>query len=420
MIEFDSAELARENSAKIKVLGIGGAGGNTVNSIIESGYLGIEYLVANTDSQALENSKAPTKIRLGARSAKGLGAGANPEAGKRAAEESLNEIMEQLENADIVFLTAGLGGGTGSGTLPVIARALKERDILSIAVVTRPFNFEGKKRAAIAEAAIQQLKKDVDTLIVIPNQNLLNVVDASTSMIDAFNMINAVLGQSVKSISDIITKPGHINVDFADVRAIMKDRGLAIMGAARASGEDRALEATLAAISSPLLENMNINGSQSVLLNITGSKNLSLHEISQAASIIYEQADPDAQIILGSVIDESLGDDVLVTIIATGFEEAQQAAAYAAEEIKVKGTVLDVVETIKVHVEAPTKEMAESMMAAAHNAHMPHKQTIAPALSHYKKVATQEPAPVQDLLGGEDELDIPSFMRKEKSELENS
>lgn len=420
MIEFDSAELARENSAKIKVLGVGGAGGNTVNSIIESGYQGIEYLVVNTDAQALENSKAPTKIRLGARSAKGLGAGANPEAGKRAAEETLNEIMEQLEDADIVFLTAGLGGGTGSGALPVIARALKERGILCIAVVTRPFNFEGKKRAAIAEAAIQQLKKDVDTLIVIPNQNLLNVVDASTSMIDAFNMINAVLGQAVKSISDIIAKPGHINVDFADVRAIMKDRGLAIMGAARACGEDRALEATLAAISSPLLENMNIKGSQSVLLNITGSKNLSLHEISQAASIIYEQADADAQIILGSVIDESLGDDVLVTVIATGFEEAQQAAAQAEQEIKVKATVLDVVETIKVHVEAPTQEMAESMMAAAHNAHIPHKQTIAPALSHYKKPAMHEPAPAHDLLGGDDALDVPAFMRKEKSELENS
>jgi cell division protein FtsZ len=417
MIEFDSAELARENSAKIKVLGIGGAGGNTVNSIIESGYQGIEYLVVNTDAQALENSKASTKIRLGARSAKGLGAGANPEAGKRAAEETLNEIMEHLQDADIVFLTAGMGGGTGSGALPVIARALKERGILSIAVITRPFNFEGKKRAAIAEAAIQQLKKDVDTLIVIPNQNLLNVVDASTSMIDAFNMINGVLGQSVKSISDIITKPGHINVDFADVRAIMKDRGLAIMGAARASGQDRALEATLAAISSPLLENMDIKGSCSVLLNITGSKNLSLHEISQAASIIYEQADPDAQIILGSVIDESLGDDVLVTVIATGFENAQ---AHAAEEIKVKATVLDVVETIKVHVEAPTKEMAECMMEAAHNAHMPHKQTIAPALSHYKKVTHEPVAHAQDLLGNEDVLDVPSFMRKEKSELENS
>ncbi len=408
MIEFDSAELARENSAKIKVLGIGGAGGNTVNSIIESGCEIIECLVVNTDAQALENSKAPTKIRLGARTAKGLGAGANPEAGKRSAEETLNEIMEHLEDADIVFLTAGMGGGTGSGALPVIARALKERDILSIAVVTRPFNFEGKKRAAIAEEAIQQLKKDVDTLIVIPNQNLLNVVDASTSMIDAFNMINAVLGQSVKSISDIITKPGHINVDFADVRAIMKDRGLAIMGAARASGADRALEATLAAISSPLLENMNIKGSQSVLLNITGSKNLSLHEISQAASIIYEQADADAQIILGSVIDDSLGDEVLVTVIATGFEQAQQAELQAAEEIKIKATVLDVAEPIQMHVEAPVQE-----------APVVHKQTIAPALSHYKK-PVQEVALKQDLLGGDDALDVPAFMRKEKSELENS
>jgi cell division protein FtsZ len=401
MIEFDSAELARENTAKITVIGIGGAGGNTVNSIIESGYQGIEYVVVNTDSQALENSKASIKIRLGARSAKGLGAGANPEAGKRAAEETLNEIMEYLEDADIVFLTAGMGGGTGSGALPVIARALKERGILTIAVVTKPFDFEGKKRMAIAESVISELKKIVDTLIVIPNQKLLSVVDATTSMIDAFGMINAVLGQSVKSISDIITKPGHINVDFADVRTIMKDRGLAIMGTARALGPDRALEATLCAISSPLLENMNMKGSQSVLLNITGSKNLSLHEISQAASVIYEQADPDAQIILGSVIDESMGDEVQVTIIATGFESAQEK-----EEIKVKATVLDTAAVC----EMPQEKKPE---------HLEEKKPIASVLSHLKK--SPEAARPRELLLGDESLDVPAFMRKsEKSELENS
>ena len=402
MIEFDSAELARENSAKIKVVGIGGAGGNTVNSIIESGYQGIEYIVVNTDAQALENSKAFTKIRLGARSTKGLGSGANPEAGKRAAEETLNEIMEHLEDADIVFLTAGMGGGTGSGALPVIARALKERDILSIAVVTKPFSFEGKKREAIANEVIKQLKDEVDTLIVIPNQNLLTVVDANTSMIDAFNMINAVLGQSVKSISDIITKPGHINVDFADVRTIMKDRGLAIMGTAQAAGPDRALEATLCAISSPLLENMNMKGSRSVLLNITGSKNLSLHEISQAASVIYEQADADAQIILGSVIDESLGDNVQVTIIATGFENAQAISVHE-EEVKVKATTLDLEIKAAAKPEQPLQPSEQ-------------KQPLVSVLSGYKKNTEIS----RDLMMGEDELDIPAFMRKEKSELENS
>ncbi len=400
MIEFDSAELARESSAKIKVVGIGGAGGNTVKSIMEAGSDGIEYIVVNTDAQALENSTAPVKIRLGARSTKGLGSGANPEAGKRAAEETLNEIMEYLEDADIVFLTAGMGGGTGSGALPVLARALKERDILTIAVVTKPFDFEGKKRAAIADEVIKQLKDDVDTLIVIPNQNLLNVVDAKTSMIEAFNMINAVLGQSVKSISDIITKPGHINVDFADVRTIMKSRGLAIMGTARASGQDRALEATLSAISSPLLENMNMKGSQSVLLNITGSKNLSLHEISQAASVIYEQADADAQIILGSVIDESLDDYVQVTIIATGFEQVQ------AEEIKVKATVLDV------------EEMALKEEAAKEAAFQAEKQPISAMLSEKYKKPTALAS--RELLLGDDHLDVPSFLRKnEKSELES-
>ncbi len=404
MIEFDSVELTRESTAKIKVIGVGGAGGNTVNSIIDAGCEGVECVVVNTDAQALENSKATIKIRLGARSTKGMGAGANPEAGKRAAEETINEIMEHLEDADIVFLTAGMGGGTGSGALPVIARALKEREILTIAVVTKPFDFEGKKRAAIADQAIKLLKQDVDTLIVMPNQNLLNVVDASTSMIDAFNLINAVLGQSVKSISEIITRPGHINVDFADVRTIMKDRGLAIMGTARASGVDRAKEATLAAISSPLLESMNMQGSRSVLLNITGSKNLSLHEISQAASVVYEQADPDAQIILGSVIDDSLGDDVQVTIIATGFEDAQRAQVSAEQGVKVKGTVLDT--NAVCNLEQPREHGVEVKSA---------KQPIANILSSYKK---SHEIPAGELLVEGDELDAPTFIRAKHHEKE--
>lgn len=408
MIEFDSIELTRESTAKIKVIGVGGAGGNTVNSIIDAGCEGVECVVVNTDAQALENSKAQTKIRLGARTAKGMGAGANPEAGKRAAEETINEIMEHLEDADIVFLTGGMGGGTGSGGLPVIARALKEREILTIAVVTKPFDFEGKKRALIADQAIKQLKQDVDTLIVMPNQNLLNVVDAHTSMIDAFNLINAVLGQSVKSISEIITRPGHINVDFADVRTIMKDRGLAIMGTARASGQDRALEATLAAISSPLLESMNMKGSRSVLLNITGSKNLSLHEISQAASVIYDQADPDAQIILGSVIDDSLGDDVQVTIIATGFEDAQRAQAQAAQEIKVTGATCDLqCEVAEPVVEAKPVAKPEPIV---------EKQPIAAVLSTFKK--NHEMPVMTELLVEGDELDAPTFMRAKHHEKE--
>lgn len=398
MIEFDHDELKKDGLVTIKVIGVGGAGGNTINSIIDAGYNeGIECIAANTDEQALEQSKAPYKIHLGVKSTKGLGTGANPDMGKRAAEENLTEIMERIDDADIIFLTAGMGGGTGSGALPVLARALKEKGILSIAVVTKPFIFEGKRRAQVAEHALAQLRQEVDILIVIPNQKLLDVVDHSVSMIDAFGMINEILGQSVKGISDIITKPGHINVDFADVRTIMKDRGLAIMGTSKATGADRAQLATLQAISSPLLENMSMKGARSVLLNITGSKNLSLHEISQAASLVYEEADADAQIILGSVIDESLGDAVQVTIIATGFAEHKSAEKVAASEVKVRATVLDESPII---LAQEVKEVEKTVVGSA---------------SVYKKPELEP----QHLEGAESDLDVPAFLRKDVREKEN-
>lgn len=325
MIEFEQ-EKSKElvPVATIKVIGVGGAGGNTVNSIIESGYQGIDFIVANTDSQALLLSKAETKIQIGVKSTKGLGTGANPDLGKRAAEEDLDKIMEAIGSADIVFLAGGMGGGTGSGALPVVARALKEKNILSIAIVTKPFLFEGKRRATVAEGAIDALRKEVDTLLIVPNQKLLDLVGQHVSMIDAFAMINDLLCQSVKGISDIITKPGHINVDFSDVRAIMKDMGLAVMGTGRASGDNRAKAAALQAISSPLLENMSVEGARGVLFNITGGKNLSLYEVGQAASVIYEQAHEEANIILGSVIDETMDDEVAVTIVATGFSRVKK------------------------------------------------------------------------------------------------
>ena len=304
--------------ATIKVIGIGGAGGNTVNSIIDAGVEGFECIVANTDSQALENSKASNKIQIGIKLTKGLGTGANPEIGQRAAEEDLDKVMDTIGDADIVFIAAGMGGGTGSGGAPVIARACREKGILSIAVVTKPFTFEGRRREIVAEQAVADLRKEVDTLIIIPNQKLLEVVDQNVSMIDAFDMINEVLGQSVRGISDIITKPGHINVDFADVRTIMRDRGMAVMGTGKSSGPERARKAAEQAISSPLLENVSIQGAHGVLLNITGGKNLGLHEISEAASVIYDQVHEEANIILGSVIDTNLEDEVVVTIIATG------------------------------------------------------------------------------------------------------
>lgn len=312
--------------ASIKVVGVGGAGGNTVNSIVASGHDGIESIVANTDAQALTTSKADHKVHIGIKSTKGLGTGANPELGEKAAEEDIDNIMEAIGNADVVFLTGGMGGGTGSGGLPVVARALRAKGILSVAVVTKPFLFEGKRRAKVAEEAIAILRKEVDTLLVIPNQRLLDLVDASVSMIDAFEMINEVLCQSVKGIADIITKPGHINVDFSDVRTIMKDKGLGVMGTGRATGPTRAKDAALQAITSPLLENMSIEGARAVLLNITGGKDLGLHEISQASSVIYAQAHEDANIIIGSVIDDSMKDQVSVTIIATDFEHVCQDA----------------------------------------------------------------------------------------------
>lgn len=304
--------------AAIKVIGVGGAGGNTVNSIIESGALGFECIAANTDAQALELSKADQRIQIGVKSTKGLGTGANPEIGRRAAEEDLDKVLEAIGDAEIVFIAAGMGGGTGSGAAPIIAKALRDKGILTIAIVTKPFLFEGRRRAKVAEQALEDLRKEVDTMIVIPNQKLLDVADSKVSMIDAFGMINDVLGQSVRGISDIITKAGHINVDFADVRAIMQGRGMAVMGTGKASGEHRATKAAQNAISSPLLENMSIKGAQGVLLNITGGRNLGLHEISEAASVVYEQAHEDANIILGSVIDDSLDNEVIVTIIATG------------------------------------------------------------------------------------------------------
>jgi cell division protein FtsZ len=322
MIELieHAAQLGTASPAVIKLIGVGGAGGNMVNSIIKSGYLNIQCLVANTDLQALAQSDADVKIQIGIKSTKGLGTGANPEIGKRAAEEDLDKVIQTVGDADIVFITGGMGGGTGTGAIPVITQALRDKGILTIAIVTKPFAFEGRKRAKAADDAIERLKKCVDTLIIMPNQKLLEVTDKNTSMIDAFSMINDVLGQSVRSICDIITKPGHINVDFADVRAIMKDRGIAVMGTGCASGEGRARAATIDAISSPLLENMSVHGARAILFNITGGSDLALHEISEAASVIYEQAHEDATIILGSVIDENMIDEVKVTIIATGFD----------------------------------------------------------------------------------------------------
>jgi len=309
--------------AQIRVVGVGGGGNNAVNRMIEFGLKGVEFIAINTDKQALFNSQANQKIQIGEKLTKGLGAGANPEIGQRAAEESRDEIMQALKGADMVFVTAGMGGGTGTGAAPIIAEIAKELGILTVGVVTKPFMFEGKQRMMNAEKGIQALKERVDTLVTIPNDRLLQIVEKRTSMLEAFRIADDVLRQGVQGISDLIAVPGLINLDFADVRTIMNERGLAHMGIGKASGEGRALEAAKQAIQSPLLETT-IEGARGVLLNITGSENLSLFEVNEAAEMVAQSADPDAKIIFGAVIDESLQDEVRITVIATGFESTDK------------------------------------------------------------------------------------------------
>ncbi|WP_422444236.1 cell division protein FtsZ [Thermoanaerobacterium sp. DL9XJH110] len=320
MLDFD---VDLEQFANIKVIGIGGGGNNAINRMIDSGLKGVEFISVNTDAQALYLSKADKKIQIGEKLTKGLGAGANPEIGKKAAEESKSEIEEALKGADMIFVTAGMGGGTGTGAAPVIAEVSRSLGILTVGVVTKPFAFEGKKRMANAEMGIANLKNNVDTLITIPNDRLLSIAEKKTSIIEAFRMADDVLRQGVQGISDLIAVPGLINLDFADVRTIMMNTGLAHMGIGRGSGENRAIEAAKQAISSPLLET-SIEGAKGVLLNITGGANLGLLEVNEAAELISAAADPEANIIFGAVIDEKLQDEIRITVIATGFDQPRE------------------------------------------------------------------------------------------------
>lgn len=335
MLDF---EVDLEQFANIKVIGIGGGGNNAINRMIDSGLKGVEFISVNTDAQALYLSKADKKIQIGEKLTKGLGAGANPEIGKKAAEESKNEIEEVLKGADMIFVTAGMGGGTGTGAAPVIAEISKNLGILTVGVVTKPFAFEGKKRMSNAELGITNIKNSVDTLITIPNDRLLSIAEKKTSMIDAFRMADDVLRQGVQGISDLIAVPGLINLDFADVRTIMMGTGLAHMGIGKGTGENRAVEAAKQAISSPLLET-SIEGAKGVLLNITGGPNLGLLEVNEAAELISSAADPEANIIFGAVIDEKLQDEIRITVIATGFEQFKE-KSIEMEEFEV-GTFAD-------------------------------------------------------------------------------
>jgi len=316
MFEFDESI---DQSAKIKVIGVGGGGGNAVNTMITCNIQGVDFIVANTDVQALRMSKAPVKINLGSQSTKGLGAGANPEMGKQAALEDRERLAEILKGADMVFIAAGLGGGTGTGAAPVIADVAKELGALTVGVVTKPFTREGRQRFSKAEHGVAELRKHVDSLIVIPNDRLLGLAGKSMSILDAFKPSDDLLRQAVQGISDLITTSGLINVDFADVKAIMNERGMAMMGIGIASGENRAVEAATKAISSPLLEEIDISGAKGVLVNISGSSNMTMDEFDDASRIIHEKVHEDANIIVGLVIDEDLGDFVKITAIATGF-----------------------------------------------------------------------------------------------------
>ena len=316
--------------ARIKVIGIGGGGSNAVNRMIEAGIEGIEFLVANTDLQALKRSRAPIKIQLGSRLTKGLGAGADPTVGREAALEDTDKIIEVLEGADMVFVTTGLGGGTGTGAAPIIASLATELDALTVAVVTKPFHFEGRRRMQQADHGLRELRECVDTVITIPNERLLHTVDRGVSLADSFKVADDVLRQAVQGISDLITVPGLINLDFADVKSIMQGMGMALMGAGKATGENRAIEATQQAISSPLLEEATIQGAKGVLINITGGPDLTLFEVNAASSIIRESADDDANIIFGAVIDETLTDEMKITVIATGFDREAVSVVSAA------------------------------------------------------------------------------------------
>jgi cell division protein FtsZ len=406
MIEFVDAS----GGARIKVVGVGGGGGNAVNTMIASGLPGVDFIAANTDAQALRANLAPIKMQLGEKLTRGLGAGGNPEVGRRAAEEDTERLREVLGGADMIFVTAGMGGGTGTGAAPVIAKVAKELEILTVGVVTKPFVFEGKRRMKQADDGMAELKANVDTLIAIPNQRLLSVAGRNASILETFKKADDVLLQAVRGISDLITVHGLINLDFADVRTIMSEMGMAMMGAAIAQGENRAVEAAQKAISSPLLEDVSIQGARGVLINITGGPDLSLHEVNEAATLIQEEADEDANIIFGAVIDESMGDEVRITVIATGFGaavversrrpvtgEPRAAAASAAADgrpVRRHGLIAED------ELDVPTWQRRRQ------------EPPVAPARAPQRPVAAANGAAE----AGDEDYDIPTFLRRGASD----
>ena len=388
MLNFD---LETDGLAQIKVIGAGGGGNNAVNRMVEAQLKGVEFIAVNTDKQALHTSKAEHKIQIGEKLTRGLGAGANPEVGKRAAEESKDEIVKVLQGADMVFVTAGMGGGTGTGAAPVIAQLAKEMGILTVGVVTKPFLFEGKVRMKNAESGIAELKSKVDTLITIPNDRLLQIVQKNTSMLDAFSIADDVLKQGIQSISDLIAVPGLINLDFADVTSVMKEQGLAHMGLGNASGENRAIEAARQAIQSPLLET-SIRGARGVLLNITGGSNLGLLEINEASTLVQESCDPEANIIFGASIREDLGEEIMITVIATGFDDSKDLSFDLNERPKINSR-----QTLNSSIRQPEVEAAPVV----------EQREVREEIVLQK----EEPKKVNVM---EDDMEIPTFLRRRR------
>jgi cell division protein FtsZ len=400
-----------ETFARIKVMGIGGSGTTAVSRMSELGIRGVEFISVNTDAQALHNNQADKKVHIGKTITKGLGSGMNPELGRQAAEESREEIEEVISNADMIFITCGLGGGTGTGAAPIVAELAKSRDILTIAVVTKPFTFEGSRRKEIAESGYENLKDKVDAIISIQNDRILQIIDKKTSLIDAFKTVDEVLRQGIAGISDLITTHGVVNADFADIRSIMQDAGTAMMGIGRASGEDRAEQAAKAAVNSPLLD-MTIDGAQGVLFNITGGTDLGMFEIDEAARVITKSIDPDAKVKFGTVIDESMGDELRITVIATGFDESNR---------KPVSTYTPVVEEVVV------PRASAAAMSPASNANtyqtptspapQPQRPEIRKPLFSPKPIeqvqmVREESPEDDDATANDDELDIPAFIRK--------
>lgn len=464
MFEVSEEKLRVQVGAKIKVVGVGGGGCNAVNTMIRSGLSGVEYIVANTDAQALSASLAPTKVQLGAEVTKGLGAGANPEVGRKAALDEYEKLSEVLQDADMVFITAGMGGGTGTGAAPVIAKLAKELGALAVGVVTKPFLFEGKKRYRQADQGITALEENVDSLITIPNQRLLYIAGESLSLVDTFKKADEVLLNAVRGISDLINNTGHINADFADVSTVMANKGLALMGTGVATGPDRAIKASTEAISSPLLEDITIDGATGIIINITGNSSLTMHETNEAVTLIMEAADDEAEIIFGTVIDDEMEESIKVTVIATGLggqervtvastrervapatprvREAslpvapgswEREAPVQKEAAQVADELMDVLDEVEQEMEtknnlrmrdepevsapAPKSTLADSIKSAANSYEAAKTHRVEAARPAEQRDSSNRTRSIAEKLGfinfDEEELDTPSYLRKD-------